>query len=110
MPCLRTPTKSTAWPGTCGIWRCAAPSTRHWVSTRSHIFHALDPLRDLRNRVSHHEAVWDRKLDRSHQNILETIAWINRDLATTLQEHSPLPEVLDRGVAGFRAQAEAMIK
>lgn len=78
--------------------------------TRSQVFHALDPLRDLRNRVSHHEPVWDRKLNRSHQDILETIAWIHRDLATTLQEHSPLPAVLDRGVAGFRAQAEAIIK
>ncbi len=78
--------------------------------TRSQIFHALDPLRDLRNRVSHHEAVWDRKLGRSHQNILDTIGWINRDLATTLQDHSPLPAVLERGVAGFRAQAEAIIR
>ncbi len=42
--------------------------------TRSQIFHALDPLRDLRNRVSHHEAVWDRKLNRSHQEIIDTIA------------------------------------
>ncbi|MDE2663232.1 MAG: hypothetical protein OXI39_09565 [Gemmatimonadota bacterium] len=78
--------------------------------TRSQIFHALDPLRDLRNRVSHHESVWDRKLNRSHQDILETIGWINLDLATTLRAHSPLPEVLERGVAGFRAQAEAIIK
>ena len=78
--------------------------------TRSQIFHALDPLRDLRNRASHHEAVWDRKLNRSHQEILETIAWINRDLAATLKAHSPLPAVLDKGVAGFRAQAEAIIK
>lgn len=80
------------------------------MRTRSQIFHALDPLRDLRNRVSHHEAVWDRKLGRSHRKILETIAWINCDLATTLQEHSPLPAVLDRGVAGFRAQAESIIR
>ncbi len=78
--------------------------------TRSQIFHALDPLRDLRNRVSHHEAVWDRKLNRSHQEILETIAWINRDLAATLKAHSPLPTVFGKGVAGFRAQAEAIIK
>ncbi len=42
--------------------------------------------------------------------MLETIAWINRDLAATLKAHSPLPAVLDRGVAGFRAQAEAIIK
>ena len=78
--------------------------------TRSQIFHALDPLRDLRNRVSHHEAVWDRRLNRSHQEILDTTAWINRDLAATLKAHSPLPAVLDKGVVGFRAQAEAIIK
>ena len=78
--------------------------------TRSQIFHALHPLRELRNRVSHHEAVWDRKLDQSHQEILETIAWINPELAATLEKHSPLPAVLDRGAAGFRAQAEAIVK
>ena len=82
------------------------PNTKR---TRSQIFHALDPLRDLRNRVSHHEAVWDWKLDRYHREILEVIAWINPDLATTLEEHSPLPEALDRGVAGFRARAEEII-
>ncbi|WP_420632568.1 hypothetical protein [Candidatus Palauibacter sp.] len=47
---------------------------------------------------------------RSHRDILETIAWINRDLAATPKAHSPLPAVLDKGVAGFRAQAEAIIK
>ena len=78
--------------------------------TRSQIYLALDPLRELRNRVSHHEAVWDRNLNRGHQKMLETIAWINRDLAATLKAHSPLPAVLNRGVAGFRAQAEAIIK
>ena len=78
--------------------------------TRSQIFHALDPLRDLRNRVSHHEAVWDRKLNRSHREILGVLAWINRDLAATLKAHSPLPTVFDKGVAGFRAQAEAIVK
>lgn len=80
------------------------------MRTRSQIFHALDPLRDLRNRVSHHEAVWDRRLERSHQEIVDTIAWINRDLAATLKAHSPLPAVLDKGAAGFRAQAEAIIR
>ncbi len=78
--------------------------------TRSHIYHALNLLRDLRNRVSHHEAVWDRRLNRSHEDILETIGWINRDLAATLRTHSPLPAVVARGVAGYRAQAEAIIK
>ena len=78
--------------------------------TRSHIFHALNILRELRNRVSHHEAVWDRRLERSHEDILETIGWVNRDLAATLRAHSPLPAVVNQGVAGFRAQAEAIIK
>ena len=77
--------------------------------TRSQVFHALDSLRELRNRVFHHEAVWDRKLDRRHAEIIETIGWINRDLAATLEAHSPLPIAIDKGVAGFRAQAEAII-
>lgn len=78
--------------------------------TRSQVYHALNPLRNLRNRVSHHEAIWDRRLNRSHRQIIETIAWINRDLAATLKEHSPLQAVIDRDVAGFRDQAEAIIK
>lgn len=86
------------------------PNLPHAKRTRGEVYDALNPLRHLRNRVSHHEPVWDRKLNRSHQDIIETIAWINRDLATILQEHSPLPAVLDRGVAGFRAQAEAIIR
>lgn len=48
--------------------------------------------------------------NRSHRRIIDTIAWINRDLAATLKEHSPLPAVIDRDVAGFRDQAEAIIK
>ncbi|MYC87750.1 MAG: hypothetical protein F4X22_05875 [Gemmatimonadales bacterium] len=94
------------WPGLATRGFPHLPEARR---TRSRIFHALDPLCDLRNRVSHHEAVWDRNLNRSHRGILETIAWINPDLATTLREHSPLPAVLDKGVAGFRAQAEAIM-
>lgn len=78
--------------------------------TRDQIFHALDRLRDLRNRVSHHEAVWDRNLNRGHQQIIETLAWVNRDLAATLKAHSPLPAVLDKGVTGFRALADAIIR
>lgn len=95
------------WPG---LATRGFPHLPEAKRTRSRIFHALDPLRDLRNRVSHHEAVWDRKLNRSHQDIIETIGWINPDLATTLQQHSPLPAVLDKGVVGFRAQAGAIIK
>ena len=97
-----------------GLWPKLAtkgfPHLAKTRQTRSQIFHALDPLRDLRNRASHHEPVWDRKLGRSHQRLLEVIAWINIDLAATLEAHSPLPAVLDKGVAGFRAQAEAIIK
>lgn len=95
------------WPG---LVKQGFPHLPRDKRTRSHIYHALDVLRGLRNRVSHHEAVWDRRLNRTHEDILETIGWINRDLAATLRAHSPLPAVVDKGVAGFRAQAEAIIK
>ncbi|MDE2975757.1 MAG: hypothetical protein OXU64_13720 [Gemmatimonadota bacterium] len=95
------------WPG---LARKGFPHLPKPMRTRSQVFHALDPLRDLRIRVSHHQAVRDRRLARSHQDILDTIAWINRDLAATLEAHSPLPAILGKGVAGFRAQAEAIIR
>ena len=97
-----------------GLWPKLAtrgfPHLAKTQRTRSQIFHALDPLRDLRNRVSHHEPVWDRKVRRSHQDLLDVIAWINIDLAATLDAHSPLPAVLGKGAAGFRSQAEAIIR
>lgn len=41
--------------------------------------------RDLRNRVSHHEAIWDRpNLQQEHLDILEAIRWISPTFAQAI--------------------------
>ena len=47
--------------------------------SRQHIHRRYNVIRrDLRNRVSHHEAIWDRpRLRQDHLDILEAIRWIS---------------------------------
>lgn len=65
--------------------------------TRSQIYHRADRLRELRNRVSHHEPIWDRDMTAAHGEVLETIGWMNSGLASALEPLSPLPGVFAAG-------------
>lgn len=45
-----------------------------------------DIRKHLRNRVFHHEAIWDRQtLLQDHRNTVEAIEWINPDLAAAIR-------------------------
>lgn len=51
--------------------------------------------RDLRNRVSHHEAIWDRpNLFQEHRDILEAIRWISPVLERAVGAVDRFPAVL----------------
>lgn len=78
--------------------------------SRATIFHRLDRLRELRNRVSHHEPIWDRPLLNLHAEIIETLSWINQGVATAIDTLSELPDVFDAGPSAFRAQARILIR
>lgn len=78
--------------------------------TRAQVFHRLEKIRDLRNRVSHHEPIWDRDLLKAHNEVLETLSWMNLGLATALRSASPLESIVLREAAGFRPMAERLVK
>jgi hypothetical protein len=62
--------------------------------------------RDLRNRVSHHEAIWDRaNLLQDHSDVLEAIRWISPAFERTLLGIDDFPAVF----AG-RTQLEASLR
>ncbi len=62
--------------------------------------------RDLRNRVFHHEAIWDRpKLQWEHQEILEAIGWISPTFEKAIRGIDKFPTVLSN-----RSQLEANIR
>lgn len=51
--------------------------------------------RDLRNRVFHHEAIWDRpNLQQDHQDVLEAIRWISPTLEQAISSIDKFPRVL----------------
>jgi len=95
------------WPG---LISHAFPFAPKQYRTRSSIFHRVDGIRELRNRVSHHEPVWDRNVLQLHGEILETIGWMNQGLATALEPISPLFSVHRGGHARYRELAQRLVR
>jgi hypothetical protein len=51
-------------------------------------------LRDLRNRIAHHEPIFGRPLAAEYQTILEVTGWICTDTRAWVVHHSTVPTVL----------------
>ena len=54
----------------------------------------LDQLRQLRNRVAHHEPIFDRDLTEDYALLLEAVGWISADIRAWIETHSILPDAL----------------
>lgn len=67
----------------------------HRVPTLGQISGRLNDLRHLRNRIFHHEPIWDRPhLTGERDDILEVISWISPEVARVLRTTERLTEVL----------------
>lgn len=53
-------------------------------------------LNDFRNRIAHHEPIFQRDLARDHTRILEMAGWISPVTAAWIDHHSRVPELLAR--------------
>lgn len=84
-----------------------------------HLIHThCNQIRELRNRVMHHEPIlnglrWDNQqrvqiipINVLHQNILEAIGWISQDTLTTISDLDNFPTIFQQG----RADIERDIK
>ncbi len=54
----------------------------------------LDRLRQLRNRIAHHEPIFERDLGKDYESLLEAVGWISPDVRTWIEAHSLLPDAL----------------
>jgi hypothetical protein len=54
----------------------------------------LDLLRLLRNRIAHHEPIFQRPLQDEHRSILEIVSWISPEMAAWIAHHSTVPSVI----------------
>jgi hypothetical protein len=77
------------------LWRPALhrafPNARR---PRAGIHRPLPGLRDLRNRIAHHEPIFSRDLTTDYQTILEVIGWMCADTQVWVIHHSDVPAVL----------------
>ena len=75
------------------LWRPALHKAFPGRPRRS-VQQRLDRLRQLRNRIAHHEPIFNRNLGEDYENLLEAVGWISEDVRTWVEAHSILPETL----------------
>ena len=77
------------------LWRPALhrafPNSRR---RRADVHRPLPGLRDLRNRIAHHEPIFGRDLAADHRTILDVIGWICADTQAWVAHHSEVSAVL----------------
>jgi hypothetical protein len=71
------------------LWRPALhrafPNSRR---LRADVHKSLPGLRDLRNRIAHHEPIFSRDLEAEYQTILDVIGWMCIDTRAWVMHHS----------------------
>lgn len=98
--------EQTLWPK---LLKPAFPHMPRTVRTRKELSKRFHTVRQLRNRVFHHEPIWHwRDLPQQHQQILEALTWIEPaacDLVNTLDRfpsvHSQGPTPLEQAWRTF---------
>lgn len=77
--------------------------TRHGCSTR------LNSIRRLRNRVFHHEPIWHwTDLHRQHEELVETIGWIDQAMHDVVVVVDRFPRIHQGGPSEYRAQIDQL--
>jgi len=79
------------------------------VTTRAEVYHRFDRIRKFRNRVAHHEPIWDRDYLAQHEYVLESLGWISPKLTDALRAVSPAPAIFNAGPRAFRPHAETLL-
>ena len=73
--------------------------------TRSTLAGRLHLIRHLRNRVFHHEPVWNRtNLNEQHGQVVETIGWIDHEMRQFVEMLDRFPETYARGAEFYEQE------
>jgi hypothetical protein len=94
------------WPRALGLAFRSRPAN---VATRSQVFHRFDRIRQYRNRVAHHEPVWDRDFVGNHDFIVESLGWMSPKLAHAVRVMSPALLTYNAGPEAFRSSAGLLL-
>lgn len=62
-------------------------------------------LKNLRNRIAHHQPIFDRPLDEYFTQAMDLLRWISPDLADWVQAQSRIPDLLAQRPVGTESMA-----
>lgn len=84
-----------------------APTTER---SRERLYQRFDELRKFRNRVSHHEPIWNRDPLGHHERLVEAVGWMNPSVAALLHVASPFIDVHEAGIEPYRERTRSWFK
>ena len=71
----------------------------------------LHQIRWLRNRIFHHEPIWNRdNLSKQHGQILDTIGWVNRDMRNLVEMLDRFPQIHARGAEAYEGDLTSTLQ
>ncbi|HEU0298020.1 MAG TPA: hypothetical protein VFR37_01170 [Longimicrobium sp.] len=76
---------------------------------REMVFKRLHEIRELRNRIAHHDPVWDLDLASRYARMLEILGWMSNRMADAVAQLDRFPAVLAGGPAVYRDEAERLL-
>jgi hypothetical protein len=73
------------------LYRVFSAQGRHL--RRKHVHGRVNAIRRFRNRIAHHEPIWDQDLNMRHTEIIEAISWMCADTALWVERRSHVPSL-----------------
>ncbi len=61
---------------------------------RHQLFAGLDNLRTLRNRIAHHEPIFQRRLSADYHQVLVIVGAVSSQAKASVEHHSRVPALL----------------
>ncbi|HEX2080431.1 MAG TPA: hypothetical protein VHG08_22200 [Longimicrobium sp.] len=76
---------------------------------REMVFKRLHEIRELRNRIAHHDPIWDLDLASRYDRILEILGWMSTRIVDAVRDLDRFPAVLAGGPEAYRVEAERLL-
>jgi hypothetical protein len=76
---------------------------------REMVFARLQRIREMRNRIAHHEPIWDRDVGGTYDVLLEVLGWMSPKMVAAVTVLDSFPAVLAGGAAAYRSSAERLL-
>lgn len=99
---MSRPYEPILWPA---MLRTAFPHAIRRELTRSNVATKLNTIRRLRNRVSHHEPIWQLPaLDADYASVVELTGWLSSNARALLATLDRFPAILAANWEGWRPE------